>query len=74
MAEYETQALAAREKTARSKALRFLRFAIRSTEEQRAKSVQSYRPNAPFAELVQLSRTGIADEMREEHRRRVLGQ
>jgi hypothetical protein len=31
------------------------------------------RPNAPFAELVRLSRTSIADEMREEHRRRVLG-
>jgi hypothetical protein len=29
--------------------------------------------DAPFAELVQLSRTSIADEMREEHRRRVLG-
>jgi hypothetical protein len=26
--------------------------------------------DAPFAELVQLSRTSIADEMREEHRRR----
>ena len=32
------------------------------------------RPNAPFAELVRLSRTSIADEMREEHRRRVLGE
>ena len=31
------------------------------------------RPNAPFAELVRLSRTSIADEMREERRRRVLG-
>jgi len=29
---------------------------------------------APFAELVRLSRTSIADEMREEHRRRVLGE
>jgi hypothetical protein len=29
--------------------------------------------DAPFAELVRLSRTSIADEMREEHRRRVLG-
>jgi len=28
----------------------------------------------PFAELVRLSRTSIADEMREEHRRRVLGE
>jgi hypothetical protein len=27
-----------------------------------------------FAELVRLSRTSIADEMREEHRRRVLGE
>lgn len=30
-------------------------------------------PNAPFAELVRLSRTSITDEMREEHRRSVLG-
>jgi hypothetical protein len=29
--------------------------------------------NAPFAELVRLSQTSIADEMREERRRRVLG-
>jgi hypothetical protein len=28
----------------------------------------------PFAELVKLSGMGIADEMREEHRRRVLGE
>jgi hypothetical protein len=28
----------------------------------------------PFAELVRLSPTSIADEMREEHRRRVLGE
>jgi len=34
----------------------------------------SCRPNAPFAELVRLSRTSIADEMREEHRWRVLGE
>jgi hypothetical protein len=27
----------------------------------------------PFAELVRLSRMSIADEMREEHQRRVLG-
>jgi hypothetical protein len=27
-----------------------------------------------FAELVRLSRTSIVDEMREEHRRRVLGE
>jgi hypothetical protein len=29
-----------------------------------ALSCRSCRPNAPFAELVQLSRTSIADEMR----------
>jgi hypothetical protein len=29
---------------------------------------------APFAELMRLSRTSIADEMREENRRRVLGE
>jgi hypothetical protein len=39
-----------------------------------ALSCRSCRPNAPFAELVQLSRTSIADEMREEHRCRVLGE
>ncbi len=38
-----------------------------------ALSCRSCRPNAPFAELVRLSRMSIADEMREEHRRRVLG-
>jgi hypothetical protein len=37
-------------------------------------SCRSCRPNAPFAELVHLSRTSIADEMREEHARRVLGE
>jgi hypothetical protein len=31
------------------------------------------RPNAPFAELVRLSKTDIAEEMREEHRRQVMG-
>jgi hypothetical protein len=31
-------------------------------------SCRSCRPNAPFAELVRLSRTSIADEMREEGR------
>jgi hypothetical protein len=36
-------------------------------------SCRSCRPNAPFAELVRLSRKSIADEMREEHQRRVLG-
>ena len=39
-----------------------------------ALSCRSCRPNAPFAELVQLSRKSIVDEMREEHRRRVLGE
>ena len=39
-----------------------------------ALSCRSCRPNAPFAELVRLSRMSIADEMREEHRRRVLGE
>jgi hypothetical protein len=38
-----------------------------------ALSCRSCRPNAPFAELVRLSRTSIADEMREGHRRRVPG-
>ncbi|MFZ2076019.1 MAG: hypothetical protein WAV38_05070 [Xanthobacteraceae bacterium] len=38
-----------------------------------ALSCRSCRPNAPFAELVRLSRTSIADEMREDHRQRVLG-
>ena len=32
-----------------------------------ALSCRSCRPNAPFAELVRLSRTSIADEMRIEH-------
>jgi hypothetical protein len=35
---------------------------------------RSCGPNAPFAELVGLSRTSIADEMRKEHRRRLLGE
>ena len=39
-----------------------------------ALSCRSCRPNSPFAELVRLSRTSIADEMREEHARRVLGE
>jgi hypothetical protein len=38
-----------------------------------ALSCRGCRPNAPFAELVRLSRTSIADEMREEHRRRLVG-
>ena len=37
-----------------------------------ALSCRSCRPNAPFAELVRLSRKSIADEMREAHRRRLL--
>ena len=38
-------------------------------------SCRSCRPNtAPFAELVRLSPTSIADEMRIEHTRRVLGE
>lgn len=36
-------------------------------------SCRSCRPNAPFAEVVRLSRKSIAVEMRDEHRRRVLG-
>lgn len=39
-----------------------------------ALSCRSCRPNAPFAELVRLSKTSIADEMRIEHTRRVLGE
>jgi len=38
-----------------------------------ALSCRSCRPNAPFAELVRLSRKSIADEMREQHRYRALG-
>jgi hypothetical protein len=38
-----------------------------------ALSCRSCRPNAPFAKLVRLSRTSVADEMREEHQRRVVG-
>jgi hypothetical protein len=36
-----------------------------------ALSCRGCRPNAPFAELVRLSKTDIAEEMREEHRRRI---
>jgi hypothetical protein len=36
-------------------------------------SCRSCRPNAPFAELVRLSRTSTADEMRIKYTRRVLG-
>ena len=39
-----------------------------------ALSCRSCQPNAPFVELVRLSRTSIVDEMREEHRRGVLGE
>jgi hypothetical protein len=39
-----------------------------------ALSCRSCRPNVPFAELVRLSRTSIADEMRIEHTRRVMGE
>ncbi len=39
-----------------------------------AVSCRSCRPKAPFAELVRLSKTSIADEMRAEHTRRVLGE
>ena len=37
-------------------------------------SCRSCRPNAPFAELLRLSQSSIADEMREEHTRLVLGE
>jgi hypothetical protein len=37
-----------------------------------ALSCRSCRPNAPFVELVRLSPTSIADEIRIEHTRRVL--
>ncbi len=39
-----------------------------------ALSCRSCRPNAPFAELVRLSRSSIADEMRIDHTRPVLGE
>ena len=39
-----------------------------------ALSCRSCRPHAPFAELVRLSPTSVADEMREEDTRRVLGE
>ena len=37
-------------------------------------SCRSRRAHAPFAELVRLSPRSVADEMREGHRRRVLGE
>jgi hypothetical protein len=39
-----------------------------------ALSCRACRPQAPFAELVKLSPRSIAGEMREERRRRVLGE
>ena len=39
-----------------------------------ALSCRGCRPNAPFADLVRLSKTDIADEMREERRRLALGE
>ena len=39
-----------------------------------ALSCRACRPHAPFAELVKLSPSSIADEMYEERRRRVLGE
>jgi hypothetical protein len=39
-----------------------------------ALSCRGCRPNAPFAELVRLSKTDIAEEMREYHRRQVMGE
>jgi hypothetical protein len=39
-----------------------------------ALSCRSCRPHAPFAVLLRLSPMSIADEMREEHRRQVMGE
>jgi hypothetical protein len=39
-----------------------------------ALSCRTCRPYAPFAEVVKLSPTSIAGEIREEHRKRVLGE
>jgi hypothetical protein len=39
-----------------------------------ALSCRNCRPHAPFAELVKLSPRSIAEEMREEHRKLVLGE
>jgi hypothetical protein len=50
-----------------------LRLADGAAKPKQAPQTPSGEPNAPFAELVRLSRTSIADEMREEYRRRVLG-
>jgi hypothetical protein len=63
MTEYETQALAVREKTARSKALRFLRFAIRYAQEQPGKGVGSNNQDAA-GKFIRRSQTNIPDRMR----------
>ncbi|MGB6444555.1 MAG: hypothetical protein WBE90_26405 [Xanthobacteraceae bacterium] len=39
-----------------------------------ALSCRACRPHAPFAELMRLSPTSIAGELREEYRKRVLGE
>ena len=39
-----------------------------------ALSCRAYRPHAPFAELVRLSDKSIADELHEEHTRRIFGE
>ena len=49
-------------------------MAVAWPEKEGTLSCRSCRPNAPFAELLRLWRTSVADEMREEHRRRVLGE
>ncbi len=46
----------------------------RAKADAQAASHRATDPLAPFAELVRLSHTSIADEMREEQRRRVLGE
>jgi hypothetical protein len=37
-------------------------------------SCRSCRPHAPFAELVKVAQVSISDELREQHRRQVLGE
>jgi hypothetical protein len=39
-----------------------------------ALSCRNCRPRAPFAELIKLSSLSIADEMRDEYRKRILGE
>jgi hypothetical protein len=51
-----------------------LLFAPTMTSLTPSLSCRSCRPNAPFAELIRLSRTSIADEMRIEHTPRILGE